>query len=75
MRVKRIGRDIYKGVAFDMEAAKHTKQDNFAVVKFAKELPFPVAHPHKVERGNFPVTQIVVPSPCPVPQITPKNPV
>jgi hypothetical protein len=35
-------------MAFDMEAGKHTEQDYFTIVEFAKELPFTVANSHKV---------------------------
>jgi hypothetical protein len=34
-------------MTFDMEAAKHAKQDNLTIVKFAKELPFSVANRHE----------------------------
>ena len=58
-----------------MEAGKHTEQDNFTIVKFAKELPFSVADSHEIMGNDFPVSQVVVSSPCPVPHVAPQYPV
>jgi hypothetical protein len=58
-----------------MEAGKHTEQNSFTIVKFAEELPFSIANSHKKERNDLPVSKVIMPSPCPVPDVAPQNPV
>jgi len=62
-------------VTFDLEAGKHTEQDSLTIVEFAEELPFSVADSHENEGNDFPVAKVIMPSPCPVPDVAPKYPV
>jgi len=73
--IERISVPINESVAFDLEAGKHTKQNNSAIVEFAEELPFPVANPHENKGNDFPVAKVIMPPPCPVPDVPPQNPV
>lgn len=56
-----------------MEAGKQTKQNNFAIVEFAEELPIPVADTHKNKRNDFSVAQLIMPASSPVPDVPPKD--
>jgi len=60
-------------MADNTEGGKHAKKDNITLIEFAKELPFSVANTHKEERADFSVTQIVMQSPCPIPDVTPQD--
>jgi hypothetical protein len=60
-------------MAFDAKTGEHSEQYGFSIGKLAEELPFPIAYPHKEQRNDFPVSEIVMPSPCPVPDVTPQD--
>ena len=60
-------------MADNAKGGKHTKKDGITIIEFAKELPFAVANTHKKERDDFSVTQIVMQSPRPIPDVTPQD--
>ena len=60
-------------MAFDTETGEHPEQNGFPIGKLAEELPLPVAYSHEEQRDDFPVSEIVVSSPCPVPDVAPQD--
>jgi hypothetical protein len=60
-------------VAENPEGRKQAQQDSIPVAEFAKELPLSVSYTHKQETNNFAIPQLVMSSPCPVPDVSPEN--
>ena len=70
--IERISVPFDESVAFDLEVGKHTEQDSLAIVELTEELPFSIANTHKDERNDFPVSEFIMPSPSPVPDVAPQ---
>ncbi len=71
--VERIGIAGDEFVADNSEGRKHTHENNFPIAEFAKKLPLAVANTHKQEGNDVTISQIVMSSSCPVPDVAPEN--